>query len=257
MALFAPRNRGILLDLVVFVVNLLLVRALVAVAQQLVHAAQEDALTKLGIGLFFAGLLLVQPVGPTLKRWAFHQRSSFSIDSGAGCLLFWFMFVYFVLLLVLTTAAVVLIGAMFFTGTGGEGPSVLAILGGFAWSIVSVVVVYRYFVTPKARPRWAFLTTPRAEHLGDAAMYLNVIGLSILWGTLTASAPFREIVTQTPLGRAGSFTDILGRFIVIGVLALVVYVPGRIFYLAEDKHLRLTLLTMLLANLPLIVRVAL
>jgi hypothetical protein len=54
--------------------------------------------------------------------------------------------------------------------------------------------------------------------------------------------------------KPGSVTDILGRFIVIGSLALLVYFPARIFYLAVDKRRKITWLTMLLANLPLIVR---
>ncbi len=63
-------------------------------------------------------------------------------------------------------------------------------------------------------------------------------------------------MTQTPLGRPGSFSDILGRLIVIAVCAILLYLPARIFYLAEDKHRALTAATILLANLPLIVRIA-
>ncbi|MFN2491522.1 MAG: hypothetical protein ABR501_01385 [Pyrinomonadaceae bacterium] len=57
-----------------------------------------------------------------------------------------------------------------------------------------------------------------------------------------------------PAGETRKFYDILGRFIVISFLALLVYFPARIFYLAEDKNRKMALLTMLLANLPLIVR---
>jgi hypothetical protein len=59
---------------------------------------------------------------------------------------------------------------------------------------------------------------------------------------------------STPLGRPGSFTDILGRFIVIGTLALLVYFPGRIFYLVEDRRRKVAWVTMLLANLPILLR---
>jgi len=85
-------------------------------------------------------------------------------------------------------------------------------------------------------------------------MLLNVICFQILWSSYTASPFFSRWVTGTPLGKPGSFTDLLGRLILIGAVALLVYFPPRIFYLVEDKHLKLTLLTMLLANLPLIVR---
>ena len=251
-AVTAPNNRGILLDLVVFVVNLLLVRALAVVGNKLVHAAVEDAGAKLAIGLFFAGLVLIQPVGPFLKRWSFHQRHTFSADSWAGCLVFWFMFVYLVMMMILCGAAAVVIGEVF---AAGENVGVSFVLVGFAWSIVSVALVYRYFLRPKKAPRWTFLTTPAAERLGDACMYLNAIGLQVLWGGVTASAFFTEAVTKTPLGRPGSFTDIVGRFAATGVCAALLYFPARIFYLVEDKHRALTWGTMLLANLPLILRI--
>jgi hypothetical protein len=251
--MLAPKNRGIVLDLVVFLVGLVLVRALGIPASNLVHAAGEDVHAKLAIGLFFAALVIVQPLGPVLKRWSFHQRNTFSTDSGAGCLLFWFMFVYLAMMLALCGTAAVILGGVFSTSAD---VSVGFALVGFVWSIISVGFVYRYFVPPKGTPRWTFLTTPAAEHLGDAFIYLNVIGFQILWGSVTASGPFREIVTGTPLGRPGSFTDILGRLAVTAACAVLLYLPARIFYLAEDKHRALTWATMLLANLPLILRIA-
>ena len=252
--LLAPINRGILLDLVIFAFNLVLVRALVMTANNLLHAAVEDVRAKLAIGLFFTALVLIQPLGPVLRRWSFHQRDTFDTESGAGCLLFWFMFVYFVTMLGLCTAAAVVLGTVFSTG---EGVGVALILGGFVWSIISVGFVYRYFVTPKKPPRWTFLTTAAAEHLGDACIFINAIGLQILWGGVTASSWFTELVTRTPLGRPGSATDILGRLVATAACAVLLYLPGRIYYLAEDKHRALTYATMLLANLPLILRIAL
>ncbi len=258
----APGNRGIVLDLVVFVVNVLLVRALVSHARSVAHSAQDDVLAKGTIALFFAGLLLLQPIGPALKRWSFHQRSSFAADtsapeSTAGCLVFWFMPVYLVLMFALATAAAIMLGDVLDASRGGAAFSMFVLLGGLVWSVCSVVVIYRYFMKPARRPHWTFLTTPQAAHLGDACMYVNVIALQIVWGSVTASQSFREIVTGTPLGRPGSFTDIVGRLFAAGVLAALVYFPGRIFYLVEDKHRGLTWATMLLANLPLSLSIAL
>jgi hypothetical protein len=250
--ILAPNNRGIVLDLAVFVVNLLMVRAAGILANSLVHAAVEDVRAKLLIGFFFAGLILLQPLGPILKRWSFHQRHTFDTESGAGCLLFWFMFVYLVMMFALCTVAAVVLGGVF---SAGEGVAVAFTLVGIVWSILSVVLVYRYFVTPKKPPRWTFLATPAAERLGDVCMYLNAIGLQILWGSVTASTAFGELVTQTPLGRPGSVTDILGRFVATAACAALLYFPARIFYLVEDKHRALTYATMLLANLPLILRI--
>jgi hypothetical protein len=246
-------NRGVVLDLVVFAFNLLLVGVLVVPAKALVRAApHEDARATLLIGLFFAILVLIQPVAPILKRWSFHQRTGFNADSSAGCLVLYFMFAYWVTTFALCGVAVIVLGEVFSTG---ENVGVPLILAGFVWSIVSVTFVYRYFTTPKRPPRWTFLTTPAAERLGDVFVYVNVIGFQILWALVTTSAPFRELATRTPAGRPGSFSDVLGRFAVIAICALLLYFPARIYYLVEDKHRRLTAATMLLANLPLILRV--
>ena len=252
--LWDPKNRGIVLDLVIFVVNLVLVRALVGLANNVVHATVEDVRAKLAIGLFFTALIAIQPVGPLLMRWSFHQRHAFSADSGAGCLVFWFMPVYLVMMFGLCTAAAVVLGQVF---ASGEGGGVTFLFAGMVWSVISVSFVYRYFLRPNKPPRWRFLTTPAAEHLGDACVYLNAIGLQIVWGGVTASSWFTELVTRTPLGRPGSVTDVLGRLAATAACAMLLYFPARIYYLAEDKHRALTWATMLLANLPLILRITL
>jgi hypothetical protein len=250
-----PRNRGILLDLVVFLINLILMHIVTRLSLNLAHQAEESVLPRVAIGLFFAGLFFLQPLGPILKRWSFHQRFKFDTGSSAGCLLFWFMFVYIVMMLLLSgTATIMLSEVVFERGSPESEIAPLFVLGGFVLSIVNAVFIYRYFLRPKKKPRWKFLATPQAALLGDALMFLNVICLQILWNSLTAAASFWEHLTSTPLGKPGSVTDILGRFIVIGSLALLVYFPARIFYLAEDKNRKITWLTMVLANLPLILR---
>ncbi len=253
--IFEPRNRGILLDIVVFFISLILMRIAVTLSMNLVRQAEEDLMARTAIGLFFAGVFFLQPLGPILKRWSFHQRFRFDTDSSAGCLLFWFMWFYILMMLLLSgTASMILTEVFFERGSPESQIGPLLILGGFVLSIVNAVFIYRFFFRPKREPRWKFLTTPQAALLGDVLMFLNVICLQILWNSLTASTSFWELLTSTPLGKSGSFTDILGRFIVISFLALLVYFPGRIFYLVEDKNRKITWLTMLLANLPLIIR---
>ncbi|MEP6913914.1 MAG: hypothetical protein ABI923_14225 [bacterium] len=258
--IFENRNRGLLLDIVVFFINLILMRILTVLALNLVLQAKENVTAKLVVGMFFAGVFFLQPAGPILKRWSFHQRhKSFNLNKTelAGCLLCWFMLLYLVMMmLICATASILLSEAVFEKGPVTANVGVLTFLSGFGLSIVSTVAIYRYFLKPKNKPRWRFLTTPQAAFLGDTCMFLNVICLQILWHSLTASKFFWELLTSTPLGKAGSFTDILGRFIIIGVLALLVYFPARIFYLVEDQHRKITWLTMLLANLPLILRAA-
>jgi hypothetical protein len=256
--LLAPRNRGILLDIVVFAVNLILMGLLTGFSKDLIDEAETDILAKTAIGVYFAGLFFLQPLGPLLKRWSFHQQHKFESESFTGCLLLGLMFLYLVMMLLISsTATIILTEVLFEPGSPGSQIGPVLILGGLGWSIVNVVLIYRYFVRPKKRPRWNFLTTPSSAILGDIFMFINMIALQVLWNSLTAATSFWSNLTSTPLGRPGSFTDILGRFIVIGTLALMVYFPGRIYYLVEDRRRKIVWLTMLLANLPLLIRAVL
>jgi hypothetical protein len=253
--LLAPRNRGILLDIVVFFVNLILMNILTRLSRDLVDLSEHDVLAKAAIGVYFAGLFFLQPLGPVFKRWSFHQQHKFDSESLTGCLLLGLMFFYLIMMLLISSAAIIILTEVLFEQGSPEsqiGP--VLILVGLAWSIVNVVLIYRYFVRPKKPPRWSFLTTPVAAILGDIFMFVNMISLQVLWNSLTAATSFWSNLTSTPLGRPGSFTDILGRFIVIGTLALLVYFPGRMYYLVEDRRRKIIWLTMLLANLPLLLR---
>lgn len=255
-AILEPRNRGILLDLVVFLFSLVLMHVLTVLSLDLAGQAEQDNFAKLTVGLFFAGVFFLQPLGPVLKRWSFHQHSNFETNSTAGCLLIGVMWFYVVLMILLSgTATIILFEVIFERGSPAADFGALFVVGGAVISIVNAVLIYRYFVKPKKRPRWKFLTTPRAALLGDVLMFLNVICLQILWNGVSASASFWDVLISTPLGgKTGTVMEILGRFIAIGALALLVYFPARIFYLAEDSNRKITWLTMLLANLPLIVR---
>ena len=253
--LFLPQNRGILLDLIVFVLNLTLMIFLTRVSKDLVNQAEEDVWAKTFVGMFFAGVFFLQPMGPVLKRWAAHEEGAVDTDSSVGCLLFWFMFFYLVMMLLMSaTAVIILTDVIFEPGPTGSDVGTILILASFIWSVVNTVLIYRYFLKPKKRPKWHFLTTHRAVVLGDVCMFLNVICLQILWNNLTAAESFWQHMLSTPLGRPGSVTDILGRFIVIGTLALLVYFPGRLFYLVQDRGRKIVWFTMLLANLPLLLR---
>ncbi|HEY8226847.1 MAG TPA: hypothetical protein VIG25_16315 [Pyrinomonadaceae bacterium] len=253
--LFEPQNRGILLDLVVFVLNITLMIFLTRLSKDLVNQAEEDVQAKTVVGLFFAGLFLLQPIGPVLKRWSFHHEDKADANPAVGCLIFWFMFCYLVMmLLVASTATIILTDVVFEPGPTSSDVGTILILLGFFWSIINAVLIYRYFVTPKRPPKWKFLTTHKAAILGDLCMFLNVICLQILWNNLTSAESFWQNMLSTPLGRPGSFTDVFGRFIVIGTLALLVYFPGRIFYLVQDRGRKIVWFTMLLANLPLLLR---
>jgi hypothetical protein len=63
------------------------------------------------------------------------------------------------------------------------------------------------------------------------------------------------MLTFAGLGRPGSLLEFAGRLFFLSFIALLIYFPPRMFYLAEDINRPRTWLTMLLANSPVIVRV--
>jgi hypothetical protein len=120
----------------------------------------------------------------------------------------------------------------------------LVILG-FIFTCVQTYLIYRYFWPPKKAPTSAFLLSPRSELLGDICLFLNMILFQIVWNTLTFAG----------LGPPSSFLEFAGRLFVLCFIALLIYFPPRMFYLAEDINRPRTWLTMLLANSPVILRV--
>src|SRR5262245_57589861 len=72
--IFAYRNRGLLLDLIVFLFQLALIQALTKLSLVFVAQAQGNAFAETSIGLFLVALFFLQPLGPLLRRWSFHEH---------------------------------------------------------------------------------------------------------------------------------------------------------------------------------------
>ena len=105
-------------------------------------------------------------------------------------------------------------------------------------------LVYRYFSPPQKPPKSEFLRHPQSEMLGDVCFFVNMILFQIVWNLLSFAG----------LGRPSGTAEFFGRLFLFCFLALLIYFPPRMFYLAEDISRRLTWLTMLVANSPMIVR---
>jgi hypothetical protein len=88
--LFARRNRGLLLDVVVFVLNIFVMRILVRNFLDMTHAVEEgDAFAQVSLFVFLMSLLVLPPAGAVLKRWHFHERlkgKEYKETALAGCL---------------------------------------------------------------------------------------------------------------------------------------------------------------------------
>jgi len=248
--LAAPANRGMVLDLVTFAVNLLLVRLLARDFVGLVRRASAgDAGAEWALGAFFLALFVLPAAGAVLLRWHFHARRGRrrdADDSAAfGCLLnpaFYFS----VSVTVLMAAGVLFAQRIFGEGFNDRAEVFLPLIFGvMALAIVQTFLVYRYLDPPRRPPRGAFWRDGRSALLGDACVFLNVILFQVLW----------NVALSGRFNRVTDFEDFLGRLFFLWFLSILVYFPPRIFYLAEDANRRASWLTMLLATSPAVLHV--
>ena len=250
--LLVAENRGLLLDLVVFVLNLLLMQRLTRYALELFRYADEgQPLAQFTLLSACIAMWALPAAGAVLKRWHFHRRlqasgKTFDLDSKAGGCLFNPLF-YFCLNLVLVSAIIAGGGQFLFGNRLADSAAIFvpSILLGLIFTILQTYLIYRYFSAPKKPPRSEFLRRPESATLGDICIFLNMILFQIVWNFLAFA----------DLGRPSGVVEFLGRLFFLCFLALLIYFPPRMFYLAEDINRRRTWLTMLLANSPVIVRV--
>jgi hypothetical protein len=250
--IFAPGNRGMLLDIVVFVINLMLMTILAGQFRDLLHQANENALAKVAAILFCLGLAFLQPVGAILKRRRAHQRLP-ELERPAPKILFHPVFYFLSKLLFLIAAAGNLVDLVFggdkvdgSTDYFGLPPWLFTslFLGIPALAVANTFIVYLYFEKPRHAPLFKFLQSPPSEALGDICLFLNMIGYQMFWGLL-----------MTDLTR--DYSGIMSRLFTFGFTALLIYFPPRLFYLAEDGRRPLAWLMMLLANIPILLRILL
>jgi hypothetical protein len=250
--LFAKANRGLLLDVFVFVLNIFLMRLL---TRQFINIFSEvsadDPIAKLALGLTLLAMWILPAAGAVLKRWQFHKRlraQGVSVEKEetklVGCL-FNPLF-YFCLNLVITSALLATLGEFFLGKSLDSGPVFIPlVIIGLILTIIQTYLIYRYFIPPKKPPQSPFLLGEQSETLGDVCLFLNMILFQVGWNMLTF----------VDLGHPRNLLDFGGRLFFLSFIALLIYFPPRMFYLAEDIHRRSTWITMLLANSPVLVRV--
>lgn len=247
--LFALTNRGMLLDVFVFLLNLFLMRLLSANFIGLIQdTGAGDSIAAFALFLFCLGILILPPLGATLKRWRYHQRRGFRESDAEnpklGCL---FNPILFFCLNIVIYACVNAFVFQYFYGNKEPNGAffVSSMLFGIIFVIFQTVIVYRYFSPPKDKPPVEFLRSPQSELIGDVCIFLNMILFQLVWNVLTGFS----------LDRVSNLNDLAGRIFFITFIALLIYFPPRIFYLAEDIVHRRVWLTMLLANSPVIWRI--
>lgn len=210
-----------------------------------------EPLAQFALLLACIGMWVLPAAGAVMKRWHFQRRlkaegKTVNSDSIlAGCV--FNPIFYFCLNLVLVSAILAGLGQFLFGKRSVNNGAVFVplVVAGLIFTIVQTFLIYRYFSAPKKPPRSEFLRHPESETLGDICIFLNMILFQIAWNLLTFA----------DLGRPSGLAEFLGRLFFLCFIALLIYFPPRMFYLAEDINRRRTWLTMLLANSPVIVRV--
>lgn len=245
--LFEHANRGILLDVVVFLVNVVLMTILSRQLANLLHQANTKTLAQAAVAVFCLGLAFLQPVGAILKRRRAHLRKPDLDHIPLGCV---FIPAYFLTqLLFLIGASSQIVGLLYGEGNGssnyfGLPPRLftLLFLGVPALAIANTFIFFFYFQKPTHQPLTTFLESPRAELFGDLCLFLSMIGYQAFWGLLMTDLP-------------NDYPTISSRLFTFGFAALLIYFPPRLFYLAEDGNRPVVWLTMLLANSPVLLRI--
>ena len=251
--LFAEENRGLLLDLFVFAANLLLMNLLVKLFLNLFEAAgNKDPLARLILIGACVSMWVLPAAGAVLKRWHFHQRMTeqrkalvSDENALAGCL--FNPIFYFCLNLVIMSVVVAAVGQELVGPKGMDSENVFipAIFLGLALTIVQTVLIYLYFSPPKKRYHSNFLQSPQSAFIGDLCLFLNMLLFQLVW----------NLLTLPNFGRVSGVGEFCGRLFFLSFLALLIYFPPRMFYLAEDIDRPRTWLTMLLANSPVLFKV--
>jgi len=251
--LFFKENRGLLLDIFVFVANLFLLRLLTRFYIDLFSdVSAENPSARFMLGVTFLAMWVLPALGAVLKRWHVHERlrkNGKTLEFGqtfAGGCLFNPIF-YFCLNLVITAFVLTGLGEFFFGRSLTNNGAVFLplVIAGLILTIFQTYLIYSYFSPPKRRPQTPFLLSPQSELLGDICLFINMMLFQVMW----------NLLTFMPLGYPKSFLEFGGRLFFLCFIALLVYFPPRMFYLIEDINRRRTWLTMLLANSPVIVRV--
>ena len=248
LQIFGVENRGHLLDLTVFLANLFVLRLLSQLFQKILKAGVDgDIIARVAVVAMLAGMFALPPIGATLKRWHFHKRR----DPEKGEVPISWIFnpiFYFCLVVVIFAFVNSLIMEFLGLNRGPHGVYFGVSLGlGIVLICLNTFLVYRYFSAPKKPPASAFLCDPKSELIGDVCIWINVMLFQLFW----------NLLALVPQGYPGSFGEFCVRFFLFGFLALLLYFPPRIFYLAEDLKKRGTWVFIALANLPLVARVVL
>ena len=244
-------NRGLLLDLVVLSVNLLGFTLLEGFFLGVLRrAAASDPLAMSILFVCSVALLVLAPLGATLKRWHYHRRLEghpVDLSKGAAGCLFNPIFYFCLTAVIFAMVNAFVMQSLYGNRDPGGAVFAFALFTGLALIITHTVLVYRFFSPPKKAPSSPFLRSPASEVVGDVCLFVNMLLFALVW----------NLLSFTGLGSPSGPVDFVARLLVLCFLALLLYFPPRMFYLAEDAGKGRTWLMILVANAPVIARLLL
>jgi hypothetical protein len=242
--LLGPKNRAILLDLVIFFVNLILLTALARLFASVTEDAKINVESKSAMIVFFLGICLLSPVGAILKRRGAHGRNPELSADAVG----WLWLPYFFSQLMFWIFAGVMYVELLEQISGDSSASTRLFLPLFIGiplvAIFNTLVFFFYFLKPKHEPVFKFLQWPQAESLGDIFLFVNLIGYQVLW---------LHLMSELLKDHKGLFD----RLFTFAFTAAFIYIPPRLFYLVENRNRPRVWWMMLLSNSPIILRLLL
>ncbi len=248
--LLTRRNRGLLLDCTVFVFNVTLLGTLTDAFARLVERSNDSALAGDGMIAFSVAFVLLQPAAAILKRRPAHIRCP-DLEIPEPKPLFHPIFYFLATLLFLILGSEKVVAALGAASSASEGADDFGLsphlftglfLGIPALAAALTAGAYWYFVQPKHKPIVAWLARPEAESVADVLLYADMLLHQTLWGFLMRSL-------------AGDPSGVGMRLFLFAFTAALIYLPPRLYYLAEDGDRPVVWAAMLLANAPLLWRI--
>ena len=242
--IFEPKNRVILLDVVIFFVNLILMTVLARLFASVTEDAKTNVELKSAMIVFFLGICLLSPVGAILKRRGAHERNPELSADAVG----WLWLLYFLSQLMFWIFAGVMFAELLEQISGDSSASTRLFLPLFIGiplaAVFNTLAFFFYFMKPKHAPVFKFLQRPQAESLGDTFLFVNLIGYQVLW---------LHLMSELLKDHKGLFD----RLFTFAFTALFIYIPPRLFYLVENRERPRVWWMMLLSNSPIILRLLL
>ena len=239
-----PKNRAILLDVIIFFVNLILMTVLARLFTGVTEDAKTGVESKSTMILFFLGICLLSPVGAILKRRGAHRRNPGLGTEAVG----WLWLPYFLSQLMFWIYAGVMYVELLEQISSDSSASTRLFLPLFIGiplaAFFNTLVFFFYFLKPKREPAFKFLKWPQAESLGDTFLFVNLIGYQVLW---------LHLMSELLKDHKGLFD----RLFTFAFMASLIYIPPRLFYLVENRERPRVWWMMLLSNSPIILRLLL